>query len=85
MKTWKKTFVGGLAAFFLAFSCCWISALAIWLGGTTLLGVLAVYLESMQLPLIILGAALITAALISYNKKIQTNKKHEHNTKLPQQ
>lgn len=83
MKTWKKTLVGGLAAFFLAFSCCWISALAIWLGGTTLLGVLVIYLDNIQIPLFILGALLSTIALVLYYKKIQTNKKHENNSKHP--
>jgi len=69
MKPSKKTLVGGLTAIFLSFSCCWLSALALWIGGSTLLGVLAVYMESLRLPLIIFGIILITAAATTYSRK----------------
>jgi len=78
MTKWKKNLFGGIAAIFFGFSCCWISALAIWLGGTTLLGGLAVYMEDFQIPLIILGVVLIAIATISYSKKIFNKSKHEY-------
>jgi len=67
MKAWKKTLVGGLTAILLGFSCCWISALAIWLGGAAVLGGLTLYLESIQIPLILLGALLIIIAIIRFH------------------
>jgi len=65
----KKNLIRGLTAIFLGFSCCWMSALAIWIGGTSLLGMLALYMENLQIPLIILGVILISIATFSYSKR----------------
>ena len=54
----KKTFIGSLVAFFVGISCCWISALAIWLGGATILTSVATYLGKLQYA-ILLAAVLL--------------------------
>lgn len=36
--TLKKVFIGSVVSLFLGTSCCWISAIAVWAGGFTLIG-----------------------------------------------
>ena len=58
MKTnYKKSFVGSLLAFVLGTSCCWLTSLAIWFGGATLLTIIARFASQYQT--IILFIALV--------------------------
>lgn len=64
----KKTFIGTVIAFFLSISCCWMSSLAIWLGGTTLLTSFAAYLGQLQLFIIAIAIFLGILSLVLYKK-----------------
>jgi hypothetical protein len=56
MKTsYKKSFLGSLLAVVLGTSCCWLTSLAVWLGGATFLTVLARFVEDYDT--VILGMA----------------------------
>jgi len=65
-KNYKKTFIGSIAAFFLGTSCCWISSLAIWLGGATVLTTIANYLGKVQYFIIVLGVLLAIWSLVLF-------------------
>lgn len=65
-KNYTKTFIGSLAAFFLSISCCWISALALWIGGATLLTSLATYLGKIQYLLVGIGIFLSVVSLVLF-------------------
>ncbi|MBK7635173.1 MAG: hypothetical protein IPJ13_13535 [Saprospiraceae bacterium] len=41
---YKKSFFGSIIAFILGTSCCWLTSLAVWLGGATILTGLAAFL-----------------------------------------
>jgi hypothetical protein len=56
MKTnYKKSLLGSLLAFVLGTSCCWLTSLAVWLGGATFLTVLARFVHDYDT--LILGIA----------------------------
>jgi cytochrome c biogenesis protein CcdA len=58
MKTnYKKSFLGSVLAFVLGTSCCWLTSLAVWLGGATFLTVLSRFVH--EYTTIILGIALL--------------------------
>lgn len=64
----KKNLIGSLVAFFLGTSCCWISSLAIWLGGATILSTFAAYLEKTQYVIIGVGVFLGLLSLFLFLK-----------------
>jgi len=66
----KKTFIGSLIAFFLGTSCCWISSLAIWLGGATIVTSFASYLGQLQYFILFIGAFLIILSAVLYYKTV---------------
>ncbi len=66
MKNQKKTFWGGLMAIVLGASCCWMSSIALWLGGASMLGLLVEYTEAVQPILLIVGFLLV---LLAYFKR----------------
>lgn len=58
MKTnYKKSFLGSILAFVLGTSCCWLTSLAVWLGGATFLTILSSFVQAYK-P-VILGAAVL--------------------------
>ena len=58
MKTnYKKSFLGSILAFILGTSCCWLTSLAVWLGGATVLTVISRFTH--QYNTIILSVALL--------------------------
>ena len=58
MKTnYKKSFLGSILAFILGTSCCWLTSLAVWLGGATVLTVISRFAH--QYNSIILSVALL--------------------------
>jgi len=69
MKDYKKTFFGSIVAFFVGTSCCWLSSLAIWIGGATLFGTLITFIEDIQGWLIGLGGLLTALSLYLYFKR----------------
>jgi DMSO/TMAO reductase YedYZ heme-binding membrane subunit len=75
MKNYKKTFLGSLVAFFVGTSCCWLSSLAIWIGGVAFFGTITNLIEDVQVFLIILGTILLIITLFSYLKMRKKNDK----------
>ncbi len=67
----KKTLIGSLIAFFLGISCCWISALAIWLGGATVITSFATYFDKVQYAIIGIGIFLGITSLVLFLKHRQ--------------
>ncbi len=58
MKTnYKQSFLGSLCAFILGTSCCWLTSLAVWLGGATVLTVISRFAD--QYNTMILSVALL--------------------------
>jgi cytochrome c biogenesis protein CcdA len=54
---YKKSFLGRALAFVLGTSCCWLTSLAVWLGGATFLTVLSRFVHEYTTQ--ILGIALL--------------------------
>lgn len=73
MKGYKKTFLGSVITFFVGTSCCWMSSLAIWLGGATFFGVLITWIEHFQIQFILLSVLLAIASIFLFlrNRKLQ--------------
>ena len=74
MMNYKKTFLGSIVAFILGTSCCWLSSLAIWIGGAAVLGTIANFIEDIQVFLIVGGAILLLISGIFYWQKISKDK-----------
>ena len=55
-------------AFFLGASCCWISALTIWLGGATILTSFANYFGKLQYAILLIGVFLAGLSLFLFLK-----------------
>jgi hypothetical protein len=73
MKTnYKKSFLGSLLAVVLGTSCCWLTSLAVWLGGATLLTVLARFVHDYDT--VILGIAALFFVVGVYQFWIFKNK-----------
>lgn len=66
MKPYKKTLVGSIVAFFIGTSCCWLSSLAIWIGGATFIGVLGTFIGDIQILLISAGLILLISSLFLF-------------------
>lgn len=69
MNDYRKTFIGSIIAFFFGTSCCWLSAIAVWLGGATFLGVLIAWIENVQTQLVLLSIGLLILSVYLYQKK----------------
>ncbi len=65
----KNTFWGSVAAFFIGTSCCWISSLAIWFGGVTILTWAVTFIENTQEVFIFVGVLLGVISIFSFLKK----------------
>jgi uncharacterized protein (DUF2147 family) len=77
MKTnYKKSFLGSILAFVLGTSCCWLTSLAVWLGGATVLTLISKFAH--QYNTIILSVALLFFIIGIYqfwkHKKGKSNK-----------
>lgn len=76
----KKTFIGSLVAFFLGTSCCWMSALVIWLGGAALLTSFAHYFGQLQYVFLFMGIFLIVLSAFLYYKTSADKQNNGANT-----
>ena len=54
----KKSFIGSFIALLIGSSCCWLSSLAVWLGGATIMTTIMALQSKTQIYFIILGIAL---------------------------
>lgn len=76
MKIHKKTFLGSIIIFFVGTSCCWLSTLAIWIGGVAFIGTITSFIENTQVLLISIGAILLILSIVLFirNKRKSSNK-----------
>lgn len=73
---YKKSFLGSILAFILGTSCCWLTSLAVWLGGATFLTIISRFVHNYNT--IILGVAFLFFIVAIYqfwkHKKGKINK-----------
>ena len=77
MKQYKNTLFGSIVAFFVGTSCCWLSSLAIWVGGVAFIGVVVNTIEAIQSLMIGLGIILLITTIFLYSK-MKTGKPEEN-------
>lgn len=65
---YKKTLGASVAALLLGTSCCWLTTLAVWLGGASLLTVLSTITERYQIIFLTLAAIFLAITGILYIK-----------------
>ena len=78
MKQYNKTLFGSIIAFFVGTSCCWLSSLALWVGGVTFIGMVVNFIEDAQILLLGLGIILLITSIFLYlkaNRKEPTENK----------
>ena len=68
MNQYKKSLVGSVIALMLGTSCCWVSAIAIWLGGVALSGLAVKLIDDAQIMLIGIGFLLLLITAMRYYK-----------------
>ncbi|MEE9439218.1 MAG: hypothetical protein V3V14_09480 [Saprospiraceae bacterium] len=66
MKNYKKTFLGSIIVFFVGTSCCWLSTLAIWIGGVAFLGTIGSLIKNVQFYIISLAIILLIVSITHY-------------------
>ena len=65
MKTnYKQSFLGGILAFVLGTSCCWLTSLAVWLGGASALAVSTRIWSEYHKLLLLLGICLFALGIV---------------------
>lgn len=74
MKPYKKSLLGSIIALFVATSCCWMSAAAIWFGGVAFIGVIINIIESLQVQLIIISILLALFSMYLYHRSRKMSK-----------
>ena len=63
-ENYKKSLLGSILAFILGTSCCWITSLAVWLGGATILTLISKFVDKYNS--IILAVALLCLIVAGY-------------------
>lgn len=61
---YKKSFLGSVLAFILGASCCWLTSLAVWFGGVTILTAFATFLGRFNTVIFILAILLFGLGVI---------------------
>lgn len=65
----KNSFLGSLIALLLGSSCCWLSTLAVWIGGASLISPIAAFFGQLQIYLLISGGLLALGGTLLYLKQ----------------
>lgn len=65
----KNSFTGSLIALLLGSSCCWLSTLAVWIGGASLISPIAAFFGQLQVYLLISGGLLALGGTLLYLKQ----------------
>jgi hypothetical protein len=80
LKNYKKFGLSSILAFIIGTSCCWISAVAFWIGGVAILGGVASFIESIQLQVLLGGIVLAMLSFYLYikNRKQLGNVQQKH-------
>lgn len=71
---YKKSFLGSALAFILGTSCCWLTSLAVWLGGATILTAITTFIGRFNSIIIILAILLLVLGIIqllTHRRKIK--------------
>jgi membrane protein implicated in regulation of membrane protease activity len=71
---YEKTFLGSIIALILGTSCCWLTTLAVWLGGATIFTSLVAFFTKTETAFIILAVLLFLLSVYQFykNKKSST-------------
>ncbi len=64
--TSKKSIIGGFIALILGSSCCWLTSLAVWFGGASVLTAVVSFMTKAQVYFILLGAGLLAWAVFLF-------------------
>jgi hypothetical protein len=69
---YKKSFLGSIVAIVLGTSCCWITSLAVWLGGATVLTVFARFISQYQYIFLVMAGIFFAIGVYQLwkNKKV---------------
>ena len=65
---YKKTFLGSILAFILGTSCCWLTSLAVWLGGVTFLTVLSGFVHNYNSIILAIAFLFFVVAIYKFWK-----------------
>jgi hypothetical protein len=67
----KKTFVGSIIALILGTSCCWLTTLAVWLGGATIFTIIITFFTKTETAFIVIAVLLFLLSVCQFfkNKK----------------
>lgn len=68
MKNYRKTFVGSIIALLLGTSCCWMSGVAMWFGGASLITVIIQFIEDVQVQLLLISVVLVIFSIVLYQR-----------------
>jgi hypothetical protein len=71
---YKKSFLGSILAFILGTSCCWLTSLAVWLGGATILTAITTFIGRFNSIIIIFAILLLGLGIIqlwTHRRKIK--------------
>lgn len=73
---YKKSFLGSVLAFILGTSCCWLTSLAVWLGGATFLTVLSRFVHNYNSIILSVAVLFLGIAIFQFwkHKKGKSNK-----------
>lgn len=63
---YKNSFLGGIAAFILGTSCCWLASLSVWFGGATILTILSNFIQSYQSIILTIATFLCSLGSINF-------------------
>ena len=68
----KKSFIGSIVALLIGSSCCWLSSLAAWIGGVTIISGIVAAVSKVQIYFIGIGflLAIIGIILYFYSRKV---------------
>ena len=75
-ENYKKSFLGSVIAFILGTSCCWLTSLAVWLGGATFLTVLSRFVHNYNSTILAVAFLFFVVAIYQFgkHKKKKSNK-----------
>lgn len=73
---YKKSFLGSVIAFVLGTSCCWLTSVAVWLGGATVLTVISNFTHKYQAVILTISALLFIGGMYQFwkHKKKKSSK-----------
>jgi|GEM_PF-2879378 len=77
MKKYKKALFVSVVGFVVSLSCCWVSALSVWLGGAVFIAGIVAFIESKQWLLLAISFVLLVLAVLLYLKHMRYGSKSD--------